>query len=158
MCCLSDSIAAAIKSVAFQVRLIRSEISKPSLFRRSWINLITSRTLPAAINAGVSSRSSATLSPSCEETLHPLFGISVMTRSAPVPQAIFNMRQALRVTWLHNGACRTRWARCNMKSGRKDISAMVCRSVRPCQMKQRARLTLKSGNWSRADISARRTF
>jgi sulfate adenylyltransferase subunit 2 len=53
-----------ISSVAFHVRLIRSEMSSPSLFRRSWINLITSRTFPAAIKAGVSSRSSATLSPS----------------------------------------------------------------------------------------------
>ena len=43
---------------------------------------MTSRTFPAASNAGVSSKSSATLSPSCEETLHPVFGTSVMTRSS----------------------------------------------------------------------------
>ena len=84
ICPRSDSIAAAISSVAFHVTLMRSEISSPSLLRRSWINLITSRTLPAAMRAGFSSKSSATLSPSWEETLQPLFGTSVTTKSSRV--------------------------------------------------------------------------
>ena len=43
---------------------------------------ITSRALPARIKAGDSARSKATLSPSWEETIQPLFGTSVTTTSS----------------------------------------------------------------------------
>ncbi len=75
----------ASESAARQVSVIRSDTSNPEFFRASCTSRITSRATPAATSSGVSSRSSATVSPCSLSTDQPSRGRSEMiTSSGPI--------------------------------------------------------------------------
>ena len=71
-----------VSPVACQISAIRSLTSKPLLLRASWTSRTTSRARPARTSSGVSSRSSATVSPCSLTTDQPSRGRSEMITSS----------------------------------------------------------------------------